>query len=85
MRFYVPEAIERGLADSKEARTKGVKENFLLNWNGCRNLHANTLGRSGGDLRSRSASELLLTQEAELPCLSTVCLGDSDTSLGFPC
>jgi hypothetical protein len=30
---------------------------------------ANTLIRSSGDLRSRSAAELLLTQKTKLPCL----------------
>jgi hypothetical protein len=31
--------------------------------------------RSGGFIRSRSASELLLTQKTKLPCLTAVCLG----------
>jgi hypothetical protein len=34
--------------------------------------------RSCGYIRSRSASELLLAQKAELPRLSTVCSGDPD-------
>ena len=50
------------------------------NWYRYRNLHTNTLARSGGGLRSRSASELLLTQKTELPRLTTVCLGDPDTA-----
>jgi len=37
--------------------------------------------RSSGFTRSRSASELLLTQKTELPRLTTVCLGDPDTAL----
>ena len=42
-------------------------------------ISANTLVRSSGDPRSRSASELLLTQKTKLPCLSTVCLWNTDT------
>jgi hypothetical protein len=34
----------------------------------CRTFTANTLIRSSGVLRSRSAAELLLTQKTELPC-----------------
>jgi iron complex transport system substrate-binding protein len=34
---------------------------------------------SSGDLRSPSASELLLTQKTGLPCLTTVCPGQPDT------
>jgi hypothetical protein len=34
--------------------------------------------RSGGSIRSRSASELLFTQKTKLPCLSTVCQGQTD-------
>jgi hypothetical protein len=35
---------------------------------------ANTLIRSSGYTRSRSATELLHAQKTELPCLATVCL-----------
>jgi hypothetical protein len=35
--------------------------------------------RSGGFIRSRSTSELLLTQKTKLPRLTTVCLGQPDT------
>jgi hypothetical protein len=35
---------------------------------------ANTLIRSSGYTRSRSAAELLHAQKTELPCLATVCL-----------
>jgi len=35
--------------------------------------------RSSGSIRSRSASELLLTQKTELPCLTTVYSGHPDT------
>ena len=47
----------------------------------CRAFPANTLDRSSGDLRSRSASELLRTQKTKLPRLTTVCSGKPDTIL----
>ena len=45
----------------------------------CRAFPANTLIRSSGDLHSRSASELLLTQKTELPCLLDGLLKENPT------
>ena len=42
---------------------------------------SNTLIRSSGYIRSRSAAELLLMQKTKLPCLSTVCLGKPDSMI----